>query len=155
MRWIEAVTACRYFSVMMTYYIEGQKGHIMEEHLMKQSRTYATRGKLFSFALQWDDIMAYMNERTTEEQMRAWPHAPKVVSQWVRVVLKKGDIDMMKHIKELKIRAHVVQGLARLYIDRHIAALGDKLGGLQLRDRMQRLHAKVDDRMREHYPADV
>ncbi len=88
-RWIEAVTACPHFSVLMTYYIEGQKGHIMEEKLGEQRRTYGSRGNLFSFALQWDDILQFMDARTTDEQLSAWPHAPDVVSHWVRIVLKK------------------------------------------------------------------
>ena len=154
-RWIEAVTACPHFSVIMTYYVEGQKGHMMEEEISAPKRAYATRGNLFSFALDWDDILKFMERRTTEEQLTMWPHAPDVVAQWVRVVLKKGDVDMMKHIKQLYVRAHVVHGLARLYLERHLSDLEGNPGARQLKERLRALEDRLADRMNAIYPAAV
>jgi hypothetical protein len=124
----------------------------MEENLGAQQRTYACRGNLFSFALDWGDIVKHMDQRTTEEQLKCWPHAPDAVAHWVRIVLKKGDVDMMKHIKELKVRAHVVLGLARIYIERHIDNLDTTLQGSQIKQRKAQLMESAKNRVEEHYP---
>ena len=126
----------------------------MEEYLGGQRRTYGVRGNLFSFTLDWDDILKFMDERTTDEQLSSWPHAPDAVAHWVRVVLKKGDVDMMKHIKELKVRAHVVHGLARLYIHRHIDNLDRRLEGRQIQERARKLLESAEQRINQYYPAE-
>ena len=60
-----------------------------------------------------------------------------------------------KHIKELQVRAHVVHGLARLYIKRHIGDLNNKLLGRQVTDRIEKLEAHVERRMKDFYPEEL
>ncbi len=95
-----------------------------------------------------------MDRRTTDEQLRDWPHDPATVCNWVRVVLKKGDISFMKNIKEFSVRAHVVHGMARLYLNRHIDHLDESLTGCQIKERVRRLQDQVRARMDAHSPAD-
>ena len=156
-RWIEAVIACPYFSVLVTYFIEGQKGHMMEETLGAQSRACGYRGNLFSFQLDWDDIAKHMNKRTTDQQMKDWPHSPETVCNWIRVVLKHADdksVDLMKHIKELRVRAHVVLGMARLCIHRHFDFLEERLTAMEIKERVRNLEAEVKTRIDRVYSAD-
>ena len=45
--------------------------------------------------------------------------APQMVSQLVRVRLLNGPADLLKRVKQLKVRAEVVRLVAQLYIERH------------------------------------
>ncbi len=117
----------------------------MEAALGAQSRASGYRGNVFSFQLDWDDIAKHMNKRTTDEQMKDWPHAPETVCNWIRVVLKHTDknVDLMKHIKELRVRAHVVLDMARLHMHRHFDFLEERLTALEIKERVQNLEAEV------------
>ena len=61
---------------------------------------------------------------------------------------------MMKHIKELKVRAHVVHGLARLYIHRHIDNLDCRPEGREIQERARKLLESAEQRINQYYPAE-
>ena len=89
--------------------------------------------------------------------MKDWPHSPETVCNWIRVVLKHADDksgDLMEHIKELRVRAHVVLGMARLYIHRHFDFLDERLTAVEIKERVRSLEAEVKTRIDGLYPAD-
>ena len=48
---------------------------------------------------------------------------PQMVSQLVRVRLLNGPSDLLKRVKQLKVRAEVVRRVTKLYIERHAERL--------------------------------
>ena len=92
----------------------------------------AVRGNLFSFAFGWVDIWIFMDERTPDEQLASWPHAPDVVVHSVRAALKRGEDSIIDHTKELKVRAAVAHGLSRPHICRHLDNLKMRVGSHEI-----------------------
>ena len=59
-KWIEAVTACPFFSSQIVYYVEGKaKGrhNLASEELGRAERAYGTRGNIYSYILPWESIL--------------------------------------------------------------------------------------------------
>jgi hypothetical protein len=44
-RWIEAAAACPIFTALITYYAEGERGHLMEEEMHGPQRAYNVRSR--------------------------------------------------------------------------------------------------------------
>ena len=124
-RWIEAVAACPILTSLVVYYIEGEKHHLVQTELGQQERTHAVRGNVFSFLMPWEEIQMHMHELVSDEEMATWPLPPALLTQVVRLVVKSGSSPMLEKVKELKVRAHVLLGLGRMYIERgHHDCLG-------------------------------
>ena len=118
--WIEAVIAAPFFNGMVTYYIEGHKHHMMEQGLGQAQRSFGVRGNIFSYQMPWEDIMMHIDDALKcGENWLAWPHAPATVATIIRVAFKHDESEILKQCQELKVRAHIVHGLAKLYLERY------------------------------------
>ena len=121
MRWIEAIAACPFLTTLVTYYVEGhpkQRHHVCDEELGQQRRAYAVRGNVFSYILPWESILASACTVTPAEWLKQWPHTPKVVAHLAKApFVNTSDEHSLQHLNELKIRAHVLVGLGRIYIE--------------------------------------
>ena len=120
-RWIEAIAACPFLTTLVTYYVEGhpkERHHVCDEEIGQQQRAYAIRGNVFSYILPWESILASACAVTPAEWLNQWPHAPKIVAHLVKALfVNTGDEHSLKHLKELKIRAHILVGLGKIYIE--------------------------------------
>ena len=48
-RWIEAAAACPIFTALICYYVEGDRGHLMNVQQHGPERGSAVRGNVYSF----------------------------------------------------------------------------------------------------------
>ena len=55
-RWLEAVAACPIFTAIITYYAEGDRGHLFEEQMHNPQRGYNVQGNCYSFLMPWEKI---------------------------------------------------------------------------------------------------
>ncbi len=53
-RWIEVVVASPIWTTMIVYYIEADKGHLMNEAVQQPQHRHASRGNAFSFHMPWN-----------------------------------------------------------------------------------------------------
>ena len=155
-RWIEAVTACPIFTGLVTYYIEGkseERHHLAGEELGQTERSYAVRGNVFSFMMPWMSIMRHVEEVTNngDEIFEHWPQPPAAVAHMIRVAFVNDTDHVMHHLKELRLRAHVLRGLGRVYMDRLQEDPLLQQTAQTLGDRNRAL-ARYDAGVASHYP---
>ena len=91
-RYIECAAASPVFTSLITYYVEGDKGHMLNVRQHKPQRAYAVRGNLYSFHMPWEDIAAKLGAITGEEAMEALPHDEHALSHMVLFSLRVGDV---------------------------------------------------------------
>ena len=120
-KWIEAVTACPFFTCLITYYVEGepkQRHHLGDEELGQQERAYASRGNVFSYILPWESILRAASSVSTDAIFESWPHPPQVVAHFTRFLFDNtSEEHSLKHLRELHVRSHVLLGLGRSYLE--------------------------------------
>ena len=117
-RWIEAAAACPVFTALITYYVEGDRGHLMNEQMHRPQRAYAVRGNAFSFHMPWEKIMEQLGRVLEEDHLDALPHPPEVLSSMVIFSLRIGDVtDLDKYLPQARLRPHVVLKLCLALLD--------------------------------------
>ena len=62
-RWIEMAAVLPYWTCMIVYYVEGDRGHLMNEVLKENQHRAAVRGQAFSFIMPWDEIVKSLHQR--------------------------------------------------------------------------------------------
>ena len=157
MRWIEAVTACPFFSSLVTYYVEGkgkERHHLAGEELGRLERAYAARGNIYSYILPWESILRAAAKVTSVDVFKSWPHPPHVVAHMIRFIFKGTDEEQcLSFLKELRIRSHVLVGLGRIYAEHlHEMFTGSPVAA-RLLNRAQNF-ANYEAGVRQHYPDD-
>eukprot|EP00435_Cladocopium_sp_Y103_P017701 s2018_g4.t1 len=84
-RWIEAAVASPVWTSVVSYYIEADHGHLMQEELHRSDHRLAIRGNVSSFSLPWEDIFATLHRKLPSTYLWAdLPHGPDVVQALVR-----------------------------------------------------------------------
>ena len=154
-RWIEAVTACPFFSSLVTYYVEGkgkERHHLAGEELGRLERAYAARGNIYSYILPWESILRAAAKVTSVDVFKSWPHPPHVVAHMIRFIFKGTDEEQcLSFLKELRIRSHVLVGLGRIYAEHlHEMFTGSPVAA-RLLNRAQNF-ANYEAGVRLHYP---
>ena len=92
---------------------------------------------------------------TCDDKLSLLPHDPEHLAHMVQLHLKIGTLDMAKHIKEIKVRAHVVLALGYDLIRAgHAAYIKSNESG-KLKDvssRMRAAQAALKRRVQQRYP---
>ena len=79
----------------------------------------AVRGNLASFPVHWDDVMERILSITeTSSGAAELPHDGNTLAHLVRFEFRMKDKEMSKHLKHMRLRAHVVLQLGWELIDR-------------------------------------
>ena len=154
--WMEAAAAQPAWTTMMCFYIEGDQGHLLEETMFQSSFMSVVRGNVFSYHMPWEKIIDSLNRTTSDKKLALLPHDPEHLAHMVQLHLKIGTIDMAKHIKEIRVRAHVVLALGYELIKAGHAAYiklknSDKMNDFS--SRMRRAEAALESRVKERYPS--
>ena len=68
-RYIECAATSPLFTALITYYVEGNKGHMLNVRQHKPQRAYAIRGNVYSFHMPWEDIAAKLGAITAEDAL--------------------------------------------------------------------------------------
>ena len=62
-RWIEMAGVLPYWTCMIVYYVEADRGHLMNEVLKENQPRTAARGQAFTFLMPWEDIVKSLDQR--------------------------------------------------------------------------------------------
>ena len=57
-RWIEMAVVLPFWTTLIVYYLEGDRGHLMSEPVGAHRHRWGVRGNCFSYHMPWEDIMA-------------------------------------------------------------------------------------------------
>ena len=153
--WIEAAAAQPAWTTMMCFYIEGDQGHLLEETMFQSSFMSVVRGNVFSYHMPWETIIGFLNRTTSDEKLALLPHDPEYLAHMVQLHLKIGTLDMAKHIREIRVRAHVVLALGYDLINSGHAAYIKMRESDKLKDfsrRMRAAQAALKRRVQQRYP---
>jgi hypothetical protein len=142
-RWIEAAAASPIFTALITFYAEGDRGHLMDELLHQPQRAYNVRGNCFSFNMPWEGIVKQLEKVLQEGGGLALPHPPNVLSSMVLFSLRIGNCDDFNTwIPQARLRPHVVLKLCLALID----------AGYPFKGSAQELGAQFRRQVQERYP---
>ena len=61
-RWIEMAAASPILNCIICYYVEGDRGHLMDEKGMQRSNPINVRGNAYSFAMPWESIASKLRD---------------------------------------------------------------------------------------------
>ena len=117
-RWIEAAAASPVWTSIVIFYIEGDRGHLMEEELHRGEVRAAARGNISSFSMPWEEIYGNLQSANAADLLDKLPHPPEALSRMVKFTVKG-----MKHseivdwVAGAKIRPWVVLKLLEHLLD--------------------------------------
>ena len=123
-RWIEAAAATPIFTAMICYYVEGDRGHLMNEVMHKAAFPSAVRGNIYSYHMPWTEVFKnlYKLQQSNGKGMEKLPHSPEVLSQLVTFSLRIGDVvELNKWLPQARLRPHVVLKLLWHLVDTNYA----------------------------------
>ena len=55
-RWIECAAASPILTCLIAYYVEGDRGHLMDERVFQRTDPLVVRGNAYSFQMPWEKI---------------------------------------------------------------------------------------------------
>ena len=147
-RYIECAAASPLFTALITYYVEGDKGHMLNVRQHKPQRAYACRGNVFSFHMPWEDIAKQLGAITAEETVEALPHDEQALSHMVLFSLRVGDVtDLNTWLPMARLRLHVVLQLLFALVDSGFVKLSSSRIVQQLKEKLQaQLAARYPER---------
>ena len=118
-RWIEAAAASPVWTSVINYYLEADRGNLIEEHLHRPEHRTAIRGNVSSFSIPWEEVLAALAPETRRNT--SWeklPHPPHVLQAIVKVIVK-GMLynEAIEWVAGARIRPWVVSALLHHLID--------------------------------------
>ena len=118
-RWIEMAAVLPYWTCMIVYYVEADRGHLMNEVLKENQHRSAVRGQAFSFIMPWDEIVKSLHRR-----IKSIPRDPECLKYMLRLHLKVAGQDFHQHLKQVHLRPGIlVLLLEELFTRKHEAFL--------------------------------
>ena len=153
-RWIECAAACPFFTSLINYYVEGDKGHLLNEKMHRGRHPVAVRGNVYSFHMPWEEIMCKMAEATgipdldkaLSKTFENLPHPPEALAQMVLFSVNIGDVaELDEWLPVARLRPHVVLKLMFFLVDSHFGHGSNLHAGLKMK-------ATLEKQLRERYP---
>ena len=92
-RWIELAAASPILNCIVTYYVEGDRGHLMDERAYQRKDALSVRGNAFSFPLPWDGIATKLKQGNDGELL--WDELPyngAILAKCVLFSLRIGNV---------------------------------------------------------------
>ena len=111
-RWIEAAIVNPYWTTMLIYYIEGDRGHLMKEAMGGQQKRTVVRGSACTYQMPWEEIVQELSNNVD-----MYPRCQDTLKYFVRVHLNVSGIDMKKYMREIYVRPFVLHRLIDYLID--------------------------------------
>ncbi|CAK9039941.1 unnamed protein product [Durusdinium trenchii] len=118
-RWIEAAAASPVWTSVVTYYVEADRGHLVEETLHRAEHRSAVRGNVSSFSLPWEEVLqAFAPQANTSMPWTNLPQKPKVLQALVKITVKgMRHNEAIEWVAGARIRPWVVVALLQHLID--------------------------------------
>ena len=87
-RWVEAAAACPVWTSMISFYLEADRGHVMEETLHRADQRLAIRGNVSAVSLPWEQIYGKFADMTPEHRLATLPHALPALRSMIHLTVK-------------------------------------------------------------------
>ena len=84
-RWIELAAASPILNCIVCYYVEGDRGHLLDENVMQRKNPINVRGNAYSFAMPWESIAKKLSQ--VVEGKVNWSELPQSEDLLSRTVL--------------------------------------------------------------------
>ena len=109
-RWIECAAASPVLSCLITYYVEGDRGHLMDERVGQRTDPLVVRGNCYSFQMPWEGIMQKLKDLLeNDDGWSTLPHDENILAKMVLFNLRIGNVtDLNKWLPAARLRPHVV-----------------------------------------------
>ena len=117
-RWLEAAIVSPCWTSMLVYYVEGDRGHLLNKELGKQQFRTLVRGSCCSFNMPWADILEDLKKNCLDQDLMEIPRPAEALKYMLRVHLNVGGVDFRKNLKQLHVRPYVLLLLLEFLIDR-------------------------------------
>ena len=143
-RWIEMAVVLPFWTTLIVYYLEGDRGHLMTEQLGAPRYRWGVRGNCFSYHMPWEDLTRCLGRCTDDDELEL-PLSPDLLVHVVRLHMKVGTSDWCKHLKQVRLRAHVALRLAYTLIENKHPVYQNRGSAVALKARFARL-------LEERYP---
>ena len=93
-RWIELAAASPILNCIVCYYVEGDRGHLLDENVFQRKDPINVRGNAYSFAMPWDKIAAKLSQVVTGKvDWSELPQNEELLSRTVLFNLRIGNVD--------------------------------------------------------------
>jgi len=136
-RWIEAAIVSPCMTTMLVYYVEGDRGHLMNEDVGQQQFRTVVRGSCCSFNMPWEDILECLQRSCLDKELTDIPRPAEVMKYVLRVHMNVGGVDLRKTLKQLYVRPYVLLLLLEYLIDHNHEVFRGKGGPLELKQKMR------------------
>ena len=84
-RWIELAAASPVLNCIVCYYVEGDRGHLLDEQAFQRRNAINVRGNAYSFAMPWDQIADRLSQVVAGQVN--WSELPQSEDLLARTVL--------------------------------------------------------------------
>ena len=137
-RWLEAAIVSPCWTSMVVYYVEGDKGHLLNEELGQQRSRTLVRGAACSFHMPWEDILQDLAKNCGKKlDMLQIPRSQECLKYMLRVHVRVAHTDLRKFLKQCYVRPHVLLHLLFFLIDRNHEVFRNKGCAVELKKKMK------------------
>ena len=143
--WLEAAIVQPCWTSMLVCYIEGTRGHLMNEDLYEQQFRTRVRGAAHSFLLPWEEVLAELENHQLKNMAEILPRRPECLKYILRVHLRVGQRSMDKVMRQLTVRPFVLLQLLYFLVERR-PAMWREQGSLPV------MKQQLAEAVRRHYP---
>ena len=93
---------------MIVYYVEGDKGHLLDEAVGMQRYRTAVRGAASSFHMPWRDILEDLQQNIADQDLEQLPRPQECLKYMLRAHVRVAGRSFKKHLKEVHVRPFVL-----------------------------------------------
>ena len=136
-RWIELAVAAPCWTTMLVCYVEGDRGHLMNEKFGQQRWRTRVKGSACTFQMPWEDIITDLQRNVDDSELADIPRSSECLKYMLRVQLKVGNVDFTKKLKQLYIRPWMVLRLLYYLIEQNHQVFRGKGRAIELKERMR------------------
>ena len=97
--------------------VEGDHGHLMNEHMGQQKYRTVVRGSCISYHMPWEDILEHLSRNCSDRNLSDTPHPQECLKYMLRVHLQVAGQDFKKYLKQVTVRPFVLVRLLDFLID--------------------------------------
>ena len=87
-RWAEAAAACPVWTSLVCFYVEADRGHILEEALHRADHRIAIRGNVSAVSLPWEQVYGKLSALTAQDNIATLPHAKPALQAMIHLTVK-------------------------------------------------------------------
>ena len=135
--WLEMAVASPCWTLMLVYYVEGDRGHLINEKVGGQQWRTKVKGGACSFQMPWEDIVKDLQRNINDNGLTEIPRSAECIKYMLRVHLKVGKIDFSRKLKQLHVRPFIVLQLLYYLIDQNHEVFRGKGAAIELKAKMR------------------